>query len=159
MSDLDAHTVTDPADGTSTLVFERHLPHLPDKVWRALTQSWLIAEWLMENDFVAAVGHRFTFRATPLPSWSGIVNAEVTEVEAPHRLAYRWGDGTESASGLRTLVTWTLTPEPGGTRLRLEHSGFRPPDAPALTRMGGGWPRVLDRLAHTAGTAAADPTA
>jgi uncharacterized protein YndB with AHSA1/START domain len=136
---------------TRSLVFERQMKHPPEKVWRALTQSHLIAEWLMENDFVPKVGHRFTFRATPLPGWSGIANCEVLAVDPPHLLSYRWGDGTESASGLVTVVTWTLMPRDGGTLVRMEQSGFRTPDELAFKRMGKGWPRVLERLENVAG--------
>jgi len=136
---------------TRSLVFERQMKHPPEKVWRALTQSLLIAEWLMENDFVPKVGHRFTFRATPLPGWSGIANCEVLAVDPPHLLSYRWGDGTESASGLVTVVTWTLMPRDGGTLVRMEQSGFRTPDELAFKRMGKGWPRVLERLENVAG--------
>ncbi|HEX7072800.1 MAG TPA: SRPBCC domain-containing protein [Hyphomicrobiaceae bacterium] len=136
---------------TRSLVFERQMKHPPEKVWRALTQSHLIAEWLMENDFVPKVGHRFTFRATPLPGWSGIANCEVLAVDPPHLLSYRWGDGTESASGLVTVVTWTLMPRDGGTLVRMEQSGFRTPDELAFKRMGKGWPRVLERLEDVVG--------
>lgn len=143
--------MTDSTEHTGSLVLERQLPHPPEKVWRALTQSWLIEEWLMKNDFIAEVGHRFTFRATPLPGWSGVVNCEVVLVEAPHRLAYRWGDGTESDSGLSTLVTWTLSPWSDGTLVRMEQSGFRASDGMSYHRMGEGWPRILGQLEHVVG--------
>jgi uncharacterized protein YndB with AHSA1/START domain len=142
--------MTETAIATRSLVVERHIPHPPEKVWRALTQSHLIVEWLMENDFAPTVGHRFTFRAKPLPGWTGVVNCEVVTVEAPRLLAYRWGDGTESDSGLVTLVTWTLTAQNGGTLVRMEQSGFRPQDERAYERMGGGWPRILERLENVA---------
>lgn len=148
------HALTPSAAPCTALIFERQMPHPPDRVWRALTQTELIADWLMENDFVATLGHRFTFRAKPLPGWSGIVNCEVVTVEAPHRLAYRWGDGTESEIGLQTVVTWTLTPQDGGTLVRMEQAGFRPQDGFAQTRMGGGWPRILEQLERAAGAAA-----
>ena len=143
--------MTAPAERTRSLAFERQMPHPPEKIWRALTQSWLIEEWLMKDDFAAEVGHRFTFRATPLPGWSGVVNCEVVAVEAPRLLAYRWGDGTESDSGLTTLVTWTLIARDGGTLVRMEQSGFRPRDEQSCKRMGGGWPRILERLDQAAG--------
>jgi uncharacterized protein YndB with AHSA1/START domain len=139
-------------EGTRSLVFERHMPHAPEKVWRALTESSLIAQWLMKNDFVAEVGHRFTFRATPVPGWSGVTNCEVVKVEPPHTLVYSWGDGTESDSGLRTVVSWTLTPSGGGTLVRMEQSGFRPEDEGGYKGMGGGWPRILQRLEEVAQT-------
>jgi len=92
--------MTARTENTRSLIFERQMAHPPEKVWRVLTQPWLIGEWLMKNDFAAKVGHQFTFRATPLPGWSGVVNCEVVTVEAPRVLAYRWGNGTESESGL-----------------------------------------------------------
>jgi len=100
----------------------------------------------MKNDFVAQAGHRFTFRALPLPGWSGIVNCEVVRVEPPTLLVYRWGNGSESTTGLKTVVTWTLTPRGRGTLVRMEQAGFRAEDGTAHQRLGGGWPRVLERL-------------
>ena len=35
------------AQDSHSLVFDRTLRHPPEKVWRALTQSWLIEEWLL----------------------------------------------------------------------------------------------------------------
>src|SRR5215510_8890976 len=103
-------TATDTA--TRTLVVERVMPHPPEKVWRALTQGPLIEEWLMKNDFQPVVGHKFTFRSDPMPQWDGVIDAEVIEVESHSRLSYTW-----SALGLKSVVTWTLTPVDGGTYL------------------------------------------
>ncbi len=131
---------------TKSIVVERVVPHPPEKVWRALTRSDLIARWLMANDFELEKGKRFTFRATPVAGWSGVTNCEVLEIEPLRRLVYSWGDGTESDSGLKTVVTWTLAEEPGGTRVRMEHSGFRPQDEAGFVGMGRGWPKILERL-------------
>ena len=86
---------------TKSIVVERVIPHAPEKIWRALTQAAMIAEWLMENDFKAVVGHKFQFHATPMPGWKGYTNCEVLEVDEPRKLVYSWGDGTESDSGSR----------------------------------------------------------
>jgi uncharacterized protein YndB with AHSA1/START domain len=139
---------------TRSIVVERTMPHPPERIWRALTTGELIAEWLMQNDFQPVPGHRFQFRAKPIPGWSGVTNCEVIEVEGPRRLAYSWGDGTESHSGLKTVVTWTLTPIDGGTLVRMEHSGFRPQDEAGYKGMGGGWPRVLEGLERVTGQVA-----
>src|SRR5262245_29702493 len=131
------------ADSTQSSVEERLMPHSPEKVWRALTQSELIAAWLMPNDFKPEVGHRFTFRSDPQPGWTGITNCEVKVVEPLRRLVCTWGDGTETDSGLKTVVTWTLTPEAGGTRVRMEQSGFRPEDGAAWRGASYGWRRLV----------------
>jgi uncharacterized protein YndB with AHSA1/START domain len=136
---------------TKSIIVERTMPHSPEKIWRALTQSPMIAEWLMQNDFKPAVGHKFQFQAKPVPGWKGITNCEVLEVDEPRKLVYSWGDGTESESGLKTKVTWTLTPTSNGTLVRMEHSGFRPQDEGGYQAMGGGWPRIVERLEQIAG--------
>jgi uncharacterized protein YndB with AHSA1/START domain len=135
---------------TKSIVVERVVAHAPEKFWRALTDPAIIERWLMRNDFAPVPGHRFDFHATPVPGWSGVTHCEVLTVEPPHRLAYRWGDGTESDSGLRTVVTWTLTREGTGTRIRMEHSGFRPQDESGYLGMGSGWPRIVERLGELA---------
>ncbi|HTJ63698.1 MAG TPA: SRPBCC domain-containing protein [Alphaproteobacteria bacterium] len=139
------------ASETKSIVVERTMQHAPEKIWRALTESHLVAEWLMKNDIRPVVGHKFTFRATPIPGWSGVTNCEVLAVEAPWRLQYRWGDGTESDSGLVTIVTWTLSVTADGTLVRMEQSGFRPQDEAGYKGMGGGWPRILAGLERVTG--------
>ena len=135
---------------TKSIVVERAMPHRPEKIWRALTSSALIAEWLMQNDFQPVVGHRFQFRATPVPGWSGVTNCEVLEADPPRRLVYSWGDGSESDSALRTVVTWTLTPKGAETLVRMEHAGFRPQDEGGYQGMSGGWPRIVAGLERIA---------
>jgi uncharacterized protein YndB with AHSA1/START domain len=118
--------MTDATTATRSLVIERMMPHPPEKLWRALTQAPLIEEWLMRNDFQPVVGHRFNFRADPIPHWNGVTDCEVLVVEPNKRLAYSWNaSGEEAATGIKTVVTWTLTPVSGGTHVRMEQSGFR----------------------------------
>jgi uncharacterized protein YndB with AHSA1/START domain len=124
-----------------SIVVEYDLPHPPAKVWRALTEPALISKWLMENDFRAEVGHRFHFRAQPMPHWDGLVQCEVREVEPQKRLRFTWvGGSKEHGTHLDTQVTWTLTATAsGGTLLRLEHAGFLPENPFALEGMSKGW--------------------
>ena len=58
--------MTDIEAETRSVVIERDLPYAPEKIWRALTQPELIAEWLMNNDF-EPVGPSTTLRVVPLP--------------------------------------------------------------------------------------------
>ena len=143
--------MTDAALSTRSIVEERLLPHPPEKVWRALTQPALIARWLLDNDFKPEVGHRFAFRAKPQPGWTGITNCEVKTVEPLRRLVYTWGDGTETDNGLKTVVTWTLAPEAGGTRVRMEQSGFRPEDENNYRGAAYGWQRFIAALERVVG--------
>ena len=52
---------------TRTLVVEREMSHPPEKICHALTESSLIEQWLMKNNFQPIVGHRFNLRAAPSP--------------------------------------------------------------------------------------------
>ncbi|HET8935733.1 MAG TPA: SRPBCC domain-containing protein [Polyangiales bacterium] len=128
------------------LTFERFIPVPVERVWAALTQPEVIAKWLMDNTFEPSVGHKFTFRAQPVPGWSGVTQCEVLEIVPMQKLVYTWGDGTASVSGLRTIVTWTLSAEREGTRVHFVHSGFREQDRGGHEAMGSGWPRILERL-------------
>lgn len=132
---------------TRSIVIERDIPHPPEKIWRALTQPHLIEEWLTKNDFKPVVGHRFGLRIDPEPNRSFAFDCEVRAVE-PHRLlSYTWNSaGDQAEDGLRSAVTWTLTPTGTGTRLRMEQSGFRP-DQPLF--YGGariGWQQYLAKF-------------
>jgi uncharacterized protein YndB with AHSA1/START domain len=131
---------------TRTLVVEREMPHSPEKVWHALTQSSLMEEWLMKNDFQPVVGHRFNFRATPLPNWNGVIDGEVLVVEPNSRLAYSWG-----SMGLESVVTWTLTPTKGGTHVRMEQSGFRAEEDANYKGARYGWTKFIGDLERVVG--------
>lgn len=130
-----------------SVVVERVMPHPPEKVWRALTEPALIEDWLMRSDFAPAVGHRFQFRTEPAHGWSGVVEAEVLEVEPPRRLAYRWA----SDGGLDTVVTWTLSPAEGGTAVRMEQSGFSAEQEANIRGATFGWQRNMAELERVAG--------
>ena len=141
-----------PAAATRSLVVEREMPHPPEKVWRALTQGALIEEWLMKNDFQPVVGHKFNFRATPMPHWNGVVDCQVLAIEPNKRLSYSWNaSGEEAAGGLKTVVTWTLTPTKAGVLVRMEQSGFRPEDEANYQGANYGWQRYVAGLERVAG--------
>lgn len=136
------------------IIVEKVLPHPPDKIWKVLTDSELIAKWLMPSDFQAEVGRRFTFRSKPMGDWDGVVECEVLDCDPPRRLRYSWVGGSKTndkyGSRLDSVVTWTLTPADGGTLLRMEHEGFGPGNEFAYEAMSGGWAHVPDRISELA---------
>jgi len=129
------------ASETRSVIMEREVAFPPEKIWRALTQPHLIAEWLMQNDFLPAKDHRFTLRG----DW-GSVDCKVLAVE-PHKvLSYTW-----DAMGLESIVTWTLTPTSAGTHLRVEQAGFRPDQQQAYQGAQYGWRKFLGNLEQVLG--------
>ena len=126
-----------------TVVVEREIAHPPAKLWRALTQPHLIAEWLMANDFVPDVGHRFQLRG----DWGGVLDCEVLEVEPGESLSYTWNHRhADAAYDLESVVTFTLTPAGAGTLLRMEQAGFRPDQKQALGGAKYGWQQFFGKL-------------
>jgi len=134
------------ANETKTVVVEREFPFAPDKLWRALTQPHLIAEWLMNNDFAPTVGHRFSLRG----EWGGVLDCEVLTVEPGRTLAYRWDHANDNpAFALKSVVTFTLTPTATGTHLTMKQAGFRPDQPQAFGGAQMGWPKFFDKLGQT----------
>ncbi len=121
---------------TLSVVVEREVAYPPEKIWRALTQPHLIAEWLMQNDFAPVKDHKFTLRG----DW-GSVDCQVLTIEPHKTLSYAWG-----ALGLGSVVTWTLTPTAAGTHLRMEQAGFKPDQQRAYQGAKFGWQKFFANL-------------
>lgn len=127
---------------TESLSFEFDLHHSPEKVWRALTDPVLLAEWLLPVvGLELEPGAVFTFNAQPQPGWDGIVNCRFLETEAHKKLSYTWVVGD-----IDTVVTFTLTPTASGTRLSLVQSGFKPDQKQNLGGARYGWKMMGGKL-------------
>jgi uncharacterized protein YndB with AHSA1/START domain len=125
--------------------FVRDYPHPPAKVWRALTDPEFLALWSMRPEgFSLEVGARFKFHGKANKHWRGWVECEVLEATPPSCLRYSWvGDDT----GVQLLLSYTLEPHAGGTRLTLVHSGFKGLHGYLLAKliMTLGWKKMLDK--------------
>lgn len=124
-----------------SVIIEREFPHPPEKVWKVLTESSLIEQWLLKNDFQPAVGHSFTLWADPVPNWDGVIECKIVAAEPCRTLSYTWG-----TLGTASVVTFTLTPTGAGTHLRMEHSGFRADQEANYKGANYGWQRFLGKL-------------
>jgi uncharacterized protein YndB with AHSA1/START domain len=127
---------------SESISFEFDLAHSPEKVWRALTDPALLAEWLLP--VVAPrfeLGAAFTFKAPPQPGWDGTVNCRFLEIEAQRKLSYTWIVGD-----IDTIVTFTLTPTASGTRLSLLQSGFKLDQKRNIAGARYGWKMMGEAL-------------
>src|SRR6186713_3174279 len=134
---------------TESISFEFDLHHAPEKVWRALTDPVLLAEWLLPVvDLQLEPGATFTFKTQPYPGWDGTVNCRLVEIEANRKLSYTW-----AVPFLDTVVTFTLTPTGSGTRLSLMQSGFKSDQQREFGGARYGWKmmggKLVDLLAKT----------
>lgn len=131
----------------NTIRRELKFAQSPAMVWRALTDSSTLAEWMYPNDFEPRVGHHFTFRVPPKPQLEGglIVRCEVIECVPPSKLVFTWVVG----EFLNTLVSYRLEPDGTGTRVLFEHSGFE--QEGALAGAEYGWNMMHGKLAQALG--------
>jgi uncharacterized protein YndB with AHSA1/START domain len=143
---------------TQSIVVEEVFPYAPERLWKVLTDSTLIGNWMpMEPvGFAPVVGTEFTYHTTPAGAWDGTIHCRVLEVIANECLAYSWRGGDEGNVGygapLDTVVTYTLERVAGGTRLRLIHSGFvLPRNELAHVNMGRGWTKIVSQVGELAG--------
>jgi uncharacterized protein YndB with AHSA1/START domain len=129
------------------VVHEARYPHPVPAVWEALTDPAALSAWLMPNDFVATVGHRFQLDARP---GFDLIPGEVLDVEPPSLLRCRW-----TIEGIPTTVTFRLEATGEGTRLELEHVRLPPSTLP---NFDGGWTEKLDIEIGLVLTRVNDPT-
>ncbi len=115
---------------------ERHLPHPPADVWRAVTDREELRSWfpcdveVIGGSWVPGAAIRFRF---PPEVVDLTLTGEVLEVEEPWRLAFTWGE---------EVLRLELVPEGSGTRFVLVD------ELPAAfaARNAAGWEECLDRL-------------
>ncbi|GAA3262230.1 SRPBCC domain-containing protein [Nonomuraea helvata] len=69
-------------NGRTTLHMQRHLPHPPEKVWRAITDPQHLAHWFPAT--VTIDGDHITYAFGP--------DGHITENNPPHVFAHTWGD-------------------------------------------------------------------
>ena len=114
----------------------------PETVWKYLTVSELMAEWLMKNDFDLVPGHEFMFKSSPQPSmdFDGNVYCKVLEIDPLKKLVYSWKIRQgEQKLLMDSVVTWYLISKKGGTELILEHTGLDGWKEIMFQAMNKGW--------------------
>jgi uncharacterized protein YndB with AHSA1/START domain len=127
---------------TAAVSFEFDLAHQPEKVWRALTDPALLGEWLLPVvGFKLELKAPFTYQAPPQPGWDGVVHCRMLAIDPPRRLTYAW-----LVADMDTVVTFTLTPTPTGTRLEILQSGFREDQKRNWGGARYGWKMMGERL-------------
>ena len=119
-------------EGRPALRFERVLAHPVERVWRAISDPAELERWFpAAADWTPAKGETFD-------AWGS--TGEVTEVDAPHRLA--WTFGAERFS-------FDLSADDDGCRLVFVHVFD---DRAGSAQTAAGWDAYLSRLdAHLAG--------
>ena len=129
----------------------------PERVFKALTDAQELTLWfrspecpLKSWEMDARVGGRYAYETQ---KGSIVVNGvsefkchgEILECDPPRLLAYTWIANWHDDKTKRTVVRWELTPESGGTHVRVTHSGLSTLPV-ARKDYSGGWPGVVEML-------------
>jgi len=135
----DKYARLEEVDGRAALRFERALPHPPERVWTALTDTEEMFAWHpTPASFEPRVGGRVSWHQDGDVSEMG--GSTVTDWDPPRLLGYTWATlETPTPDHLR----WELRPHDDGCLLTLVHTFEDRLKAP---RDGAGWHVCLDAL-------------
>jgi uncharacterized protein YndB with AHSA1/START domain len=140
-----------------SIVSEIDIAAPPERVFKALTDERELKAWFRGPDcpmkswkMEARLGGRYSYVTE---KGSVVVNSvsefkchgEILEYDPPRLLVYTWIANWHDDAGNRTVVRWELTPQPGGTRLKVTHSGLATQPV-SRKDYSGGWPGVLAML-------------
>jgi uncharacterized protein YndB with AHSA1/START domain len=113
------------------------LPFPPAVVFKALTDPRQLAVW---SGAGARVGRRVGGR---FEMWDGYTTGRIVAWGPPSRLAYTWRQDDWKPQYDNSLVEWSLSRVPGGTRLALRHSLL--PTAGEARAHRAGWTKYFLR--------------
>ncbi|QJF49916.1 SRPBCC family protein [Roseobacter ponti] len=122
-----------------------------DQVWDYLTRPEHLAKWFHAPKAPLVTGQKLEMFGTT--SGDLLIWGEVTEARAPEYLEYTFT--VKPMGDAVSVVTWWLETVPGGTQLRLEHSGLAATeDAFGLTlALDKGWDEHLMQMRESLHTA------
>jgi uncharacterized protein YndB with AHSA1/START domain len=117
------------------LTFSRHLPHPPEKVWRALTEPEHLDAWFpttIDGDRASGAKLRFHFREAEGMDMEG----EMLAFDPPQLMEFRWGDD---------VLRFELRPDGDGTVLEFTDTFD---EIGRAARDAAGWHACLDVLGY-----------
>ncbi|HVX31845.1 MAG TPA: SRPBCC domain-containing protein [Solirubrobacterales bacterium] len=136
----DKYARLEEVDGCPALLFERVLPHPPERIWAALTDTAEMFAWHpTPAEFEPRVGGRVVW--DPKGHVADLPDSEVTAWDPPRRLGYTW---TTLETPNPDHLLWELHPHDDGCLLVLLHTFD---DRLKAARDGAGWHVCLDALA------------
>lgn len=118
-----------------------------ERVWRALTEPQLVAQWMGCLRFRPEAGHIFYLQPDrerrAADDVEGAIACRIESVDAPRRLSFSWGfpDAPD------TFVDIRLRNIAGGTHVRLVHSGWDQFDDHETEGVRGGLGRAWHSVA------------
>jgi uncharacterized protein YndB with AHSA1/START domain len=131
------------------IVREIHIRATPETVFEFFTDPAKLTRWLATEATLDPRPGGVCHQDHAWEDGSGgsyHMRGEFLEVSPPERVVFTWGftDPDVGVPPGSSVVDVTLTPDGGGTRLRLEHRDL---PVAAIESHAGGWTGMLERLA------------
>jgi uncharacterized protein YndB with AHSA1/START domain/DNA-binding transcriptional ArsR family regulator len=135
----------DMTAGKPTFVYVTYIQSTPERVWHALTDADLTAEyWGHRNVSDWQVGSTWEHRRTDGSDIADVVG-KVLESTPPTRLVMTFDDASDAQQeGGPSVVTFQIEPYQDIVRLTVTHENLA--DENALHAVSAGWPAVLANL-------------
>jgi uncharacterized protein YndB with AHSA1/START domain len=150
---------TPSANATATLTYTVSIEAPPAAVWDAITTPEQSDRYGYKGrvEYALRPGGRFAHHPGDEMAAHGspdpLIDGEVLEVDAPHRLVQTWNPlfGSPITEEPPTRLVWEIADEDGSARVTLTHHCHGAPLTARLVsgsvaEMGGGWPYVLGDL-------------
>ncbi len=127
-------------------VFEIYIRTTPDRLWEAITDPQIRAQYHFGTLITSAWTTGSTWRQEAPGKFEGSLSeGEILEADPPRRLVHTirslWGEDVIAEGTSR--VTWQIEPVGDSCRLTLTHDQLR---EGANAQVYGGWPMILSGL-------------
>jgi uncharacterized protein YndB with AHSA1/START domain len=145
------------AADNDAVVTETYVDAPPERVFKALTDATELGRWFTNPECQAKFwqmdarpGGRYGYTTE---KGSVVVNGanefechgEILEFVPERLLVYTWVASWHVDKTRQTVVSWELTPQRGGTHVKVTHSGLAEEEA-ARKDYSGGWIGMLEML-------------
>jgi uncharacterized protein YndB with AHSA1/START domain len=139
MTPLDG-SVRKTEDGGFISAFDRLIERPPAKVWAALTDPKILANWLGDVELDLRIGGPFIIH---FRSVSVVMTGQISALEPGRVLEYTWSENYGMPS---SKVRWEVSPADTGCRLKLSHTFTSECVLNEILGFAAGWHAFLDAI-------------
>lgn len=139
MTPLDGSVQKTP-DGGFIVAFDRPIGRPAAKVWAALTDPKVLANWLGDVELELRLGGAYIIRFRKM---SVVMTGHITALDPGRLLEYTW---SENYGMPTSKVRWEVSPTDTGCRLKLSHTFTSESVLSEIIGFAGGWHALLDAI-------------
>jgi uncharacterized protein YndB with AHSA1/START domain len=139
MTTLDG-AVSQTEDGGFIVAFDRPMDCPPEKVWAALTDPKILANWLGDVEVDPRVGGVYIIRFRHL---AVVMTGTITALDSGRVLEYTW---RENYGMPASKIRWEIAPTSVGCRLKLSHTFTSNCVLNEVVGFAGGWHAFLNAI-------------